>query len=66
MKTNKELKEAMEDLDEISKQKELRRVAELREKAIKDEKNAITHANISLYIYETKEILIKKGRNNKI
>ena len=44
MKTNKDLKEAMEDLDEISKQKELRRVAELREKAIKDEKNAITHA----------------------
>ena len=44
METNKELKEAMDDLDQISKQKELRRIAELREKAIKDEKNAITHA----------------------
>ena len=44
MQTNKEVKEAMEDLDEISKQKELRRIAELREKAIKDDKNAITHA----------------------
>ena len=44
METNKELKEAMQNLDEISQQEELRRVAELREKAIMDEKNAITHA----------------------
>ena len=39
METNKELKEAMKNLDEISQQEELRRVAELREKAIMDEKN---------------------------
>ena len=44
METNKELKEAMKNLDEISQQEELRRVAELREKAIMDEKNALTHA----------------------
>ena len=44
MENNKELKEAMKNLDEISQQEELRRVAELREKAIMDEKNALTHA----------------------
>ena len=37
METNKELKEAMQNLDEISQQEELRRVAELREKSIMDE-----------------------------
>ena len=57
MQTNKEVKEAMEDLDEISKQKELRRIAELREKAIKDDKNAITHA-----LEDGKKEGLKEGR----
>ena len=39
MEDNKEIKEAMNELEKISKDKELRRVAELREKAIRDEKN---------------------------
>ena len=38
MNENKEIKEAMNELEEMSKDKELRRVAELREKAIRDEK----------------------------
>ena len=57
MQTNKEVKEAMEDLDEISKQKELRRIAELREKAIKDDKNTITHA-----LEDGKKEGLKEGR----
>ena len=36
---NKNIKEAMEELEEISKDEELRRIAELKEKAIKDEMN---------------------------
>ena len=36
---NKDIKEAMEELEEISKDEELRIVAELKEKAIKDEMN---------------------------
>lgn len=44
MKNNEEIKEAMKELEEISNNEELRRVAELREKAIKDEKNVIYHA----------------------
>lgn len=38
MQYNKEIKEAMNELEKISEDKELRRVAELREKAIRDEK----------------------------
>ena len=56
METNKELKEAMKNLDEISQQEELRRVAELREKAIMDEKNALTHA-----LEDGKKEGLKKG-----
>lgn len=41
---NKEIKEAMNELEEMSKDEELRRVAELREKAIRDEKNGLRHA----------------------
>ena len=37
-------KEAMNELEEMSKDEELRRVAELREKAIRDEKNGLRHA----------------------
>lgn len=44
MEDNKEIEEAMNELEKISKDKELRRVAELREKAIKDEKNGLRHA----------------------
>ena len=56
METNKELKEAMKNLDEISQQEELRRVAELREKAIMDEKNALAHA-----LEDGKKEGLKKG-----
>ena len=44
MNENEEIKEAMSELEKISKDKELRRVAELREKAIRDEKNGLRHA----------------------
>ena len=44
MKENEEIKEAMEELEEMSKDEELRRVAELVEKGIRDEKNALLHA----------------------
>ena len=57
METNKELKEAMKNLDEISQQEELRRVAELREKAIMDEKNALAHA-----LEDGKKEGLKEGR----
>lgn len=44
MNENKEIEEAMNELEEMSKNEELRRVAELREKAIRDEKNGLRHA----------------------
>lgn len=44
MEHNKEIEEAMNELERISSDKELRRVAELREKAIRDEKNGIRYA----------------------
>lgn len=44
MKENKEIKEAMNELEKISQDKELRRIAELREKAIRDEQNGLRHA----------------------
>lgn len=44
MEDNKEIEKAMNELEKISKDKELRRVAELREKAIRDEKNGLKHA----------------------
>ena len=44
MEKNKEIKEAMEELEEVSKIKELRRIAELKDKAIRDEKNGLRHA----------------------
>ena len=39
MEKNKEIKEAMEELEEISNDRRLRIIAELKEKAIKDENN---------------------------
>ena len=44
MNENEEIKEAMSELEKISKDKELKRVAELREKAIRDEKSGLRHA----------------------
>ena len=44
MNENKEIKEAMNELEKISQDKELRRIAELREKAIRDEQNGLRHA----------------------
>ena len=44
MENNEEIKEAMEELEEVSKIKQLRRIAELKEKAIRDEKNGLRHA----------------------
>ena len=40
MSENKEIKKAMNELEEMSEDEELRRLAELKEKAIKDEKSA--------------------------
>lgn len=42
MKENKELKEAVEKLDKISNDEQMRRIAELREKAILDENSRIS------------------------
>ena len=44
MEENEEIKEAMEELEEISKDEQLRRIAELKEKAIRDEQNGLRHA----------------------
>ena len=44
MEDNKQIKEAMEELEKISQDKELRRIAQLREKAIRDEQNGLRHA----------------------
>ena len=44
MNENEEIKEAMSELEKISKDKELRRIAELREKAIRDEKSGLKYA----------------------
>ena len=53
MENNEEIKEAMEELEEVSKIKQLRRIAELKDKAIRDEKNGLRHA---------KEEGIKEGK----
>ncbi len=44
MEENEEIKEAMGELEEISKDEQLRRIAELKEKAIRDEQNGLWHA----------------------
>lgn len=44
MLENKEIKQAMNELEEMSEDEELRRLAELKEKAIRDEENGLRHA----------------------
>ena len=44
MEDNQEIKKAMNELEEMSEDEELRRLAELREKAIRDEQNGLRHA----------------------
>ena len=44
MENNQEIKKAMNELEEMSEDEELRSLAELREKAIRDEKNGLRHA----------------------
>ena len=44
VENNEDIKEAMNELEQISEDKKLRRLAELREKAIRDEKNGLRHA----------------------
>ena len=44
MENNEEIREAMEELEEVIKIKQLRRIAELKDKAIRDEKNGLRHA----------------------
>ena len=44
MEKNKGIKKAMEKLKEISEDEKMRRITELREKAILDEKSAIRYA----------------------
>ena len=61
MNENEEIKEAMSELEKISKDKELKRVAELREKAIRDEKNGLRHARED----GLKEGLEKRNKRNR-
>ena len=44
MEKNEEIKKVMEDLERLSKIKKLRRIAQLKEKAIRDEENGLRHA----------------------
>lgn len=44
MKENKDIREAIEELEKVSGDEKLQRIAELREKAIRDEKAAIDYA----------------------
>lgn len=63
MEENKEIKRAMDELKELSKDKELRRVAELKEKAILDEKMArigLTQAGKREGVKEAKIEIAKK------
>ena len=54
MKKNDNIKKAVDEFDKITKDKELRRIAELREKAILDENSMLSYA-------ERKGL--KKGKN---
>lgn len=65
MERNKEIEEAMNELEKISKDKELRRVAELREKAIRDEKNGLRHAREEGKVEGIKETAIKIAQKLK-
>lgn len=64
MEYNKDIKEAMDELEKISKDEELRIVAELREKAIRDEKNGLRHAREEGKLEAKKDVakkMIEKG-----
>ena len=72
MENNEEIKEAMKELEEVSKIKQLRIIAELKDKAIRDEKNGLRHAtedgiNIGLERGRKEGIKegIKEGKKNK-
>ena len=60
MENNEEIKEAMEELEEVSKIKQLRRIAELKDKAIRDEKNALAHTT-----EDGINIGLKRGRKER-
>ena len=51
----------MEDLERLSKIKKLRRIAELKEKAIRDEENGLRHAKEE-GIAEGKKLGLEEGR----
>ena len=51
----------MEDLERLSKIKKLRRIAQLKEKAIRDEENGLRHAKEDR-IAEGKKIGLEEGR----
>ena len=57
MESNKEIKKAMEELEEISQDRDLRRIAELKDKAIRDEKNMLAHAIEDVQIEIAKKLL---------
>lgn len=65
MNENKEIKEAMNELEEMSKDEELRRVAELREKAIRDEANVREHAREEGKIEGIKEKQLEVAKKMK-
>ena len=68
MENNEEIKEAMEELEEVSKIKQLRRIAELKDKAIRDEKNGLRHATedgINIGLERGRKEGIKEGEKNK-
>lgn len=64
MNENKEIEEAMNELEEMSKDEELRRVAELREKAIRDESNGLIRSREE-GIKEGKEQVVRKMKKEK-
>lgn len=63
MDNNKEIKQAHDDLKEVSGDYETRRLAELHEKAIKDEKAALAFATESGYEKGVEETTIKTATN---
>ena len=81
MEENEEIKEAMGELEEISKDEQLRRIAELKEKAIRDEQNGLRHARedgikeglekgiqkgLKEGIYQEKKEIAKKLKEEKL
>lgn len=69
MEENEEIKEAMGELEEISKDEQLRRIAELKEKAIRDEQNGLRHARedgIKEGIHQEKREIAKKLKKENL